>query len=105
MNSLDVFCCAVSEDKHYFIEPIAMSCGHHLCKLCIPSNSEIVCKICNKLNKINLKDMEVSVPCKAFLRLYLKDLVELSKQKFDESLNCLKSKILWGKKNIFSNLV
>ena len=36
-----------STNDHVVKEPINLSCGHCICKLCVPDQTVIICKICN----------------------------------------------------------
>ena len=44
---------ALSDEEHFLIKPITVSCGHSACKNCIPieSNEEIKCKICYSVSE------------------------------------------------------
>jgi len=50
--------CALAEDKHLIQHAIGLSCGHHICKKCIPMNKtnnyEIKCLKCGKINNHDL---------------------------------------------------
>jgi hypothetical protein len=53
MENIDYsdFYCALAEDQHFIETPISLSCGHSICKGCIPAvDQSLVCKICNKQN-------------------------------------------------------
>ena len=48
--------CVIEQDCHIAKEPIGLSCGHCICKECIPKNgSEVWCKKCKSANKNDLK--------------------------------------------------
>ena len=36
---IDELKCALSDEEHFFIKPITLSCGHSACKNCIPDQS------------------------------------------------------------------
>ena len=56
-GSLVEFECAISEDKHFVNKPITLSCGHNICKDCIPVNKEnITCSICKKVTTKDLSN-------------------------------------------------
>ena len=53
--------CSLAEDKHLIQIAIGLSCGHHICKKCIPlnsNNSQIKCLKCGKINKTDLSQCE-----------------------------------------------
>jgi hypothetical protein len=55
---IETFHCAFAEDYHFFINPVLkLTCGHHVCKSCIPLNGLLhkKCKICKKRYKIDLR--------------------------------------------------
>ena len=58
-----LFHCASSNDQHYIIEPIPLSCGHSICEKCVPINSnnyQIKCKQCGQFNKIEFDDVDIT---------------------------------------------
>ena len=54
--------CAFSDDGHFVIEPIQLSCGHWMCQNCTPIShfEEIICKICGLVSKQDLTKFSVS---------------------------------------------
>ena len=38
--------CGIKND-HVAKEPIILSCGHFICKNCVPDHAKIICKICS----------------------------------------------------------
>lgn len=86
-NDYELFYCGCSTDKHFYIDPVSMSCGHHICKQCIPLiSTELTCCLCGKVNKINLNDMEVSLPAKALVHIYFDELLIETRKRFFDSL-------------------
>jgi hypothetical protein len=52
--------CAISKDtEHYLVHPIALQCGHSVCKKCIPDSTDvkipIKCVMCGDIGSVNLK--------------------------------------------------
>lgn len=94
-NLISILSCAVSSDNHFIEKPIPLSCGHAICKKCIPINDEnnieqILCGICNKLNKSDLNVVEESLIIKNLVSLNLDKLFGMVKKRFEESLYELK---------------
>ena len=56
--------CALSEEKHFLINPITLSkCGHSVCKNCLPKDGDdsIRCKTCGvTTTSVDLYKIEVS---------------------------------------------
>ena len=62
--------CSLAENKHLIQIAISLSCGHHICKKCIPqnsNNSQIKCLKCGKINNIDLSKCEEADIIKALL--------------------------------------
>lgn len=57
--------CAKSEDfRHIVDDPVTLSCGHFICKECLPFNNMIslVCCKCEKTNEFNLDTLRNAIP-------------------------------------------
>jgi hypothetical protein len=69
-NSLCLLQCALSLDKHIVIQPLALSCGHSICKDCLPLNGnyKFNCLICEKQNKTDLYSCKESQTLKYLLK-------------------------------------
>ena len=53
--------CSLAEDNHLIQVAISLSCGHHVCKKCIPvksNNLQIKCLKCGKINNTDLSKCE-----------------------------------------------
>jgi hypothetical protein len=82
-------------NNHIAIEPISLSCGHVICKECIPNeDGEFECKTCGQLNKHNLKIAKVNLPGKEYLKLSLGNLFEQLERKYELCLNQLSGNYL-----------
>jgi len=55
---LNQITCSLAEDKHIAECAIGLSCGHFICKKCIPPNNnnnsnQVKCLKCNRINEMN----------------------------------------------------
>ena len=53
---LQVVECALGTDKHLLQNALTLSCGHFVCKNCIPANNkyQFKCRKCNTTNQYDL---------------------------------------------------
>lgn len=101
-NLLDVVECAISDYKHIAKEPISLSCGHCICKECIPEGSvEVICFKCNIVNKNNLGVSGKSLGVQYCIEEKVHELLEQAKSKFETKTAELLGNI---KKSIFNIL-
>lgn len=94
LEALELIQCAISHDKHIVMNPITLSCGHPICKDCIPFDDKfnlIKCLTCNEFNSHNLLNQKESKATKGLLKLHLNDLFEMIKERFTESIEQLKN--------------
>lgn len=92
-GTYDEFECALSNDKHYFNEPIALQCGHSSCKNCLPKGQVIKkCRICGLEINSSDQSVNVSVNLKKLFKRNLSELVAILETQTLKSLNKLKSK-------------
>lgn len=100
-DNLDSLRCALSYDAHFIQCPIPLTCGHAVCKKCIPiildENSNIikktiVCDICGQENKSDLSVVQESIVIKNLLDMNFGKFLEGICSNFEESLSKLKSK-------------
>lgn len=76
--------CVIHDSCHIVKEPIALSCGHSICKKCIPERGiELICCKCKETNKKNLKRPKVSIPIQSLLNQNIKNLINHAKSKFE----------------------
>jgi hypothetical protein len=96
MENIDYsdFYCALAEDQHFIEAPISLSCGHSICKDCIPAvDPSIVCKICNKQNIINLAVAEENLTINKLISLKLAELFQCINIRIRDSRESLKGLI------------
>ena len=94
-GSYEEFECAIADDKHFLKSPITLpSCGHSVCRDCLPSstNTEILCKLCGKINKTsrNLKDDHEPLALTKALRRNLENLFSVLEKQSILQLHKLK---------------
>ena len=83
--------CGLTND-HVVKEPSTLSCGHFICKKCVPDQAKIKCKICSiETDKSELRvDME-SVPTKNIIKMCLSGLFDDLEKRATDGINSLKS--------------
>lgn len=91
-------CCLSVNDHHFVQSPIGMSCGHYICKKCIPTNSDdplVKCSFCNEINVNNLSKSRESSGIKTLIKVLIDSLFKLVDEKYD----CTLTKLLDCKNN------
>ena len=76
-QSLEELKCAISDEEHFFIEPIPLTnCGHSICKKCIPKDDvkEMKCKLCGLVYKQDLNEPQASQGIQKLLKIYFEDI-------------------------------
>ena len=95
---LEEFKCALSEDKHFLIDPITLpNCGHSVCKNCLPNQqvSSIKCKTCGvTTTEVDFSKIQITKAIKQALKLCLGNIFELIESQTVSKLNELKSILL-----------
>lgn len=87
-----VFCCALANDNHFIENPVTLSCGHSICKRCVPKKIEdLLCKICGEKNEIDLTKVKESIGMKKLLLLNLEQMLGIVRNRYNESINLLQS--------------
>lgn len=92
-NSLSLLQCALSIDKHIVIQPLALSCGHNICKSCLPLNGnfKFKCLICEKQNKTDLYMCKESQTTKYLLKENIGYLLNNIHERMRSTLSQIKS--------------
>jgi hypothetical protein len=86
--------CALSTRlKHISINPIGLSCGHSICKKCIPKDqiADITCVHCRK-SQVVANGQDESLPAKTLFNLFIDKMFEYIADKFKCSLKSLSGK-------------
>lgn len=93
-ETLESVQCAISEDKHIVMCPLGLSCGHTICKKCIPQdqNTQILCIICNEINENNLARSKELSGIKSLIKQNLNALFSIVESKIKISYDEFKSK-------------
>ena len=84
--------CAISDEEHFLIKPISLTCGHSVCQKCIPDENikEIKCKICDTESKQDLKFSSVSKLAQQALHFAMGDIFNILEKETTDRLNELK---------------
>lgn len=93
-ENLDEFKCALSEDKHFIIEPILLiKCGHSACKACLPNdNTNIIkCKTCDVVSEFDSKASKVSIALRRTMKYVYEDIYKILETDMNSKLNYLKN--------------
>ena len=86
-EKLEEFKCAFSDENHFVIKPITLTCRHSVCQKCIPwitladdnaneKRKEIKCKICGLVSYQDLKLSSVSKIAQKALNLSIADIFQ-----------------------------
>ena len=94
-EELEELTCALSDDEHFLIKPIELTCGHYFCQECKPEENikEIRCKICNVLTTQDFGSLIVSDSSQQILKLRIGDIFEVLEAETTIKLNELKGNI------------
>ena len=79
--------CGLSND-HVVKEPISLSCGHSICKQCVPDQFKIKCKIC--ATETDKSKLEINKESAFAKRMKLSDLSELFEELEKRPTNAIK---------------
>jgi len=92
--------CSMTGDSHYLECPLPLSCGHHVCKKCLPPNKnyQFRCIKCSCINQFDLNTCQESDIVAFHLQHYLPNLSKLINEKIeaeieisDDPVNSLKN--------------
>ena len=88
-------CAVKSREEHIAINALSLTCGHHICKKCIPNNNnyQFKCNRCQKTNKVNLSEANESLEYKFFIRTHFNDFANHFKRLLDEEIYELECKL------------
>lgn len=95
-GTYEEFECALSIDKHFLFDPIILTaCGHSVCKNCAIQNDNkpIKCNVCGVITDRDVRNDQISLITKKFLKSNLKNLLLVIEKQTLNSFNKLKSKI------------
>ena len=83
--------CGLTND-HVVREPISLSCGHSICKQCVPNQVKIKCKICStETDKSNIQINTESASIKSKIKSSLSGLFEELEKRATNENNFFKS--------------
>ena len=83
--------CGIASDNE--IEtPISLSCGHYICKTCVPNSTFIICKICSLITHWSELQFDFeSVPIKKRDKKCLSGLFDDLEKRATDEINKFKS--------------
>ena len=112
-ENFDDFKCALSDDRHFFIEPITLpNCGHAVCKDCLlleslqSSVTSVKCKICGcETHWPDFSKLSVSKPLTQAIKFCIGDILSILEKEISFNLELLKGLIYirYFSNNNFSN--
>jgi hypothetical protein len=83
-------CAGFSVDEHFVQEPIALQCGHCVCKKCI-STTTLKCSQCGKTTERDLRNDNESITTKMLFKMCLSSLFSEIEKQTNEGVVKLKS--------------
>jgi hypothetical protein len=90
---LNVTQCVIDADCHIVNDPIALSCGHCICRKCIPkSGIELWCSKCKEKNKYDLNEAKPCLTAQYCLNDKIEVLLDHAKTKYQTFSESFKSK-------------
>ena len=90
--------CALSNEEHFLIKPVTLTCGHSVCQDCIleENTNEIKCKICFLVSEQqDFSKFPVSKLDQQALSLYMCDIFQVLEKETTDRLNKLKGNKLF----------
>lgn len=94
-ETLQALQCAMSSDSHFVKQPLSLSCGHSVCKKCVPATEkkQLKCKLCGEINQIELDKLSESRAIKQLLKAHFDQLFDIIVARFETSLTNLRGMI------------
>lgn len=87
--------CALSDSKHFSIDPIILSkCGHSVCKSCLATEENIQsikCKLCGLITEEDFKEAKISESLKIILKSSLVGIFDILEKEANLKLETSKS--------------
>ena len=81
---LNQLVCSLADDKHIVACAVGLSCGHFICKKCIPSNSnQVRCLNCHKINEHSLDKSNEFELVRLIIDSNLSSLVKTTREKIE----------------------
>lgn len=102
LESLECASCSTTTFRHIARNPLTLSCGHSICKECVPSNDKIrvKCWHCKEINQTYLKTQKVSHSTVSLFNAFLKQLFNLLEERFKIAIHETTRKLKQVLKNI-----
>ena len=99
--------CALGTDNHLLQNALGLSCGHFVCKKCIPANNnyQFKCLKCNETNQYNLSLGKEPELLKFYMQNHLKILSTVVNEKIEIEMEILKSKLLLKTASVLLRLI
>jgi hypothetical protein len=92
-SNYDYLRCALADDEHILEKSITLSCGHSVCRECIPSDEiPVTCGICQIENAFDLTKANESVVIKNLLSMKFSELFQLISDRYKDSLKSFKGR-------------
>jgi hypothetical protein len=89
-------CCRKKNFKHFAKDASSLSCGHLICKDCLPKNDDAIikCGLCEENNEVKLDTLKRSkepYPIKFLFNEHIKSIFNETTRRLKEALNQFKS--------------
>ena len=80
--------CALGKNDHILREAISLSCGHYVCKKCIPSENHFAfkCLKCGEVNSTNLSKCKESNLIGLIIENHIDDILKTLQDKIDNEI-------------------
>jgi phage FluMu protein Com len=99
LESLECASISSTTFSHLVHNPLTLSCGHSICKECVPSNDNIriKCSHCKEINQTYLKTQKVSHSTVSLFNAFLKQLFNLLEERFKVAIHEATRKLIQHK--------